>query len=180
MFADESQAVDAPDALAVIDAVRGRVCAFPLSSFAVPGTKDTPLTEHTAWTGGLVRRTIRAICERFRKDPADEIATAVDVYRDIAERYDRGPSRTGGAPSPTVHPLASHPLPPAHILDRLVRYEAHLTRDLRLWQADLERWQARRFERELLDQATGEPDTTGEPPEDAETPVSAKRNGSTR
>src|SRR5688500_178060 len=81
MFAEESQPVDTVDALAVVDAVRGRVCGFPLPSFGVPGTKDVPLTECTTWTGGLVRRTIRAICERFDKDPASEISTTVEVFR---------------------------------------------------------------------------------------------------
>ena len=175
MYADETQPVDAADALAVVDTIRGRVCGFPLSSFAVPGTKDTPLTVHTAWTGGLVRRTIRAICERFQKDPSSELTTAVDFFRDVAER-DSLP--TGVPPgttsvSHTLSPLARHPMPPAHILDRLVRYEAHITRDLRQWMSDLERVQARRLERQPppLDPETGAP---------AETPISAKRNGSAR
>ena len=169
MFADETQSIAPADALAVVDAIRGRICAFPLSSFAVPDTKDVPLTDCAAWTAGLVRRTIRAICERFQKDPASEISHTVHFYRQVADRD----SQPSSAPPPTISPLARHPLPPAHILDRLLRYEAHLTRDLRLWLSDLERWQARRQDRQrvpfdLL------------PSESAETPVSAKRNGSSR
>ncbi|HEU5315593.1 MAG TPA: hypothetical protein VFX49_05745 [Chloroflexota bacterium] len=178
MFADESQPLDPSDALAVVDAIRGRICAFPLSSFAVPGTSDTPLTEHTAWTGGLVRRTIRAICERFHKDPATEVSTTVDVYRDIAERYSAPP----GARSTAPNPLATHPLPPAHLLDRLIRYEAHLRRDLRLWLADLRDLQALRLERTLLSPDSTDSTDSAAPaaPESDETTVSAKRNGSTR
>ena len=185
MYADETQAVDPEDALAVIDAIRGRVCGFPLSSFAVPGTKDSPLTEHTAWTGGLVRRTIRAICERFKKNPASELSTTVDFLREVAERdslpdgVPTGTVRsagTAGATGHTLSPLARHPMPPAHILDRLVRYEAHITRDLRQWMADLERVQARRLGR--LERQPPPPDA--ENADSAETPISAKRNGSHR
>src|SRR5688500_756598 len=68
MFSDETTPLAASDALAVVDAVRGRICGFPLSSFAVPDTKDVPLTDYDAWTAGLVRRTIRSMCERFQKD----------------------------------------------------------------------------------------------------------------
>lgn len=174
MLADESVSLDAADALAVVDAVRGRVCGFPLSSFAVPDTDNVPLTECADWTAGLVRRTIRAICERFDKDPAAEISRALDVYRDMAAA---GPSPTSSCntspASSTLNPLVTHPLPPAHILDRLVRYEAHLTRDVRQWLADLERWQARRFARHAqpLDLLTSDvPETT----------VSAKQNGVSR
>ena len=114
------------------------------------------------------------LCERFDKDPATEISTTVDVYRDIAERYGQGRgTAAAGAPSSSRSPLAEHPLPPAHILDRLMRYEVHLTRDLRLWQADLERWQARRLERELLAQATGETPAAGAAGESGE----SRKNG---
>lgn len=171
MFADENEPIAASDALAVVDAVRGRICGFPLSSFAVPDTKDVPLTDYTAWTAGLVRRTIRSMCERFQKDASSEIRHTVHVYRQIADRHSE--SHLTSAPTPAVSPLARHPLPPANLLDTLLRYEAHLTRDLRLWLSDLERWQARRLDRERIPFDLL-------PSETAENPVSAKRNGSTR
>jgi uncharacterized protein YdaU (DUF1376 family) len=58
-----------------------------------------------------------------------------------------------------------------------MRYEVHLTRDLRLWQADLERWQARRLERELLAQATGETPAAGASGENVDF---AEQNATTR
>jgi len=171
MFADESMPIAAADALAVIDAVRERTCGHPLESFAVPGTDKVPLTDFSSWTAALVRHTIRAICERFGKDTQGQLSSAVYVYREIARRdevsdHDREPDDSA-APTPSILGGAD--------FDRLLRYDAQFSRDLRQLLGDLQRLQSRRLGHDPVRLEIGH--AAEESDEKVE---SAKRNGSTR
>ena len=144
LMADDSKPVSRSSALAFIESVSERTCGTPLSSFSVPDAPDTPLDQFDSWTAGLVRRTIRAICERFKKDPEQQIRWAIHHDREVAQPPPPGrdddddedsPSRSR---RPTSMPLDS-------VLERIIRYEAHISRELHTALHDLEVWQTRRL-----------------------------------
>lgn len=163
VFAADDKPVSARDALLVISCVAERTTGHPLDSFAVPGTKDTPLTQFDSWTAGLVRATVRAICQRFNQDPEDQFRWAVSHYRDVVARSTAAYSRSsdddedgddpyGAAGSATpARPFNGLPttMPLDSSLERLIRYEAHISRELHQTLHTLEVWQSRRLNRRV-------------------------------
>ena len=145
LMADDSKPVSQSSALAFIASVNERTSGTPLSSFSVPDLPDTPLDRFDSWTAGLVRRTIRAICERFKQDPEQQIRMTVHHYREAAKPpppiYDDDDDedrRSSRKRVPTSMPLDS-------VLERIIRYEAHISRELHTALHDLEVWQTRRL-----------------------------------
>ena len=140
LMADDSKVVSQSSALAFIESVSERTCGTPLSAFSVPDSPGTPLDQFDSWTAGLVRRTIRAICDRFGKDPEEQIRWALSHYREVAQRASGGDDdhRSSRSTLPTSMPLDS-------VLERIIRYEAHISRELHTALHDLEVWQTRRL-----------------------------------
>ena len=184
LFADEAAAVDSDVALAVVDSVRSRTCGFPLDSFAVPGAPDTPLTQFDAWTAGLTRRTMRAICERFHKDHISHLQGTVDHYREVLARYDsprrpadddddgRDPRLPGRRPRTNTMPIDSD-------MARMIEYERHISRELHTTLQALDLLQSRRLGRTVARtvRVLPKPGTGGPIGPDGESADSDKRNG---
>ncbi len=186
MFADDSKPVTSAAALAIVDEVRSISCDVPLASFAVPGLPDTPIATYDSWTAGLVRQTIRAICQRFDRDLEQQLRFVATHHRDLIARppieahipsrgsdedQDKDDDADAGDDAadsdlddadPADIPDGAVPLYPRRYegrlptsmplqseLERLSRYESHISRQLETALNQLDLWQTRRLGRRV-------------------------------
>ena len=131
------------DADAIIVAVGQHVDGFDLAAFGVPGILAVTdcIGRVPGWTVARIRQCVDAIAEPTRRDPAELIAGAIDAARSRHNQARIGYRALAGR----LRDLRRERiLPEAPRLESVIRYEAHLNRQLSQTLGQLQKLQQHR------------------------------------
>ena len=110
--------------------------------FPLPGMPhDVRIAERLVWTAGLLRRTLDAIAVQAKMDRAELLRRPLEDARFEATRRQEAADRVA---KDLDRMRRQRLLPDPATLDKLTRYEAHLSRQLNQTLHELQRLQARR------------------------------------
>ena len=138
----DDQPLSGDNAAGILYAVARQAKDVDLDDFSLPGVPaGQHLEEFDGWTAGLVRKGIAAIAAHEGKDSSDFLARALEEARTKTsmkqfevERMEKALDRMS----------RDHLLPDDKTLDLVIRYEAHLNRQLNQTLHELEALQTRR------------------------------------
>jgi hypothetical protein len=136
--------ISSDDAIRILDAVADETEDVDLDDVPMPGVPDGVLPEDFAqWTAGLVREGIRSIAAHSdsESDPDALYAAAISTAQ---KQLFKARSRSERLAADIDHMRRRRLLPIGPQLDQIMRYEAHLSRQLRHDLHELEALQARR------------------------------------
>lgn len=138
---DDASLPDA-DACGLLILVNLYASRLPLDSFTVPGIPaGQRITSHTPWTAALARRVIQTIGFQVGRDPEDLLELAIErTERRIADHVSSLALHRQAA----ARAQRTRLLPPPEAVERVIRYEAHLSRQLYAALHELEACQSRR------------------------------------
>jgi hypothetical protein len=123
------------------------------------------LVAPVAWQIGLIRQLIRGLCEKHRK-PFDELLQTLSAR--AAAEYGKSQQTATLACASLDKYHREHLLPDTETLEKIQRYESHLTRQLRRDLHELQRLQAIRLGRPVSGPIAIDVDVSTEPKGDAE------------
>ena len=134
--------LSAEDACNILWAVSSPIGDIEIERFSFPGIPDDESPEDfTGWTADLVRRGIAAIAAIDDRDPEDLLASVTARERaDVHLKQMRADRMANELDRMRRERLLPHP----EELEKIVRYEAHLNRQLNQTLHELEALQARR------------------------------------
>ncbi len=134
--------VSGSEAEAVLYAVAARAKRVDMDEFPLPGVpQDANLSELEDWTTGKIRNCIAAIAAAERTDPEQLLTSTLASARLALDKLGR---EIEAINAQIERKRNERMLPPEKIMEKVARYEAHLSRELYRALHELEAMQARR------------------------------------